>query len=104
MIVTKLRGPALTPDRIKTLREKANMTQAELARRLGITRSSVNSWEMGLVLPSTAMLVELSRTFHASTDYILGLESDTAIPTDGLSEKEIAAVREIIDCFLSARQ
>ncbi len=65
-----MNGLALTPDRIKSLREDAGMTQAELTRRLGITRSSVNGWEMGLVLPSTALLIELSRTFHVSTDYL----------------------------------
>lgn len=76
------------------------MTQSELARRLGITRSSVNGWEMGLVLPSTATLVELSRTFHVSTDYILGLENDISIQTAGLTQKEIDALLVVIDCFL----
>lgn len=75
------------------------MTQAELARRLGITRSSVNGWEMGLALPSTTLLVELARTFHISTDYLLGLGNETAIQTDGLSDREISAVRELVDCM-----
>lgn len=75
------------------------MTQAELARKLGITRSSVNGWEMGLVLPSTAMLVELAMTFHTTTDYLLGLERQVTLCVDGLSEREVAAVREVIDCF-----
>lgn len=75
------------------------MTQAELARKLGITRSSVNGGEMGLALPSTALLVELARTFHVSTDYLLGLESEATMRMDGLSEREIAAVRELVDCL-----
>ena len=40
-------------DRIKSLREKQNKTQTELAKQLGITRSSVNAWEMGISVPST---------------------------------------------------
>lgn len=80
------------------------MTQAELARRLGITRSSVNGWEMGLALPSTALLVELARTFHVSTDYLLGLESEAIMRMDGLSDREIAAVREVVDCLQAQKK
>lgn len=99
VIITSLQGLALTPDRIRALREDAGMTQAELARRLGITRSSVNGWEMGLALPSTALLVELARTFHVSTDYLLGLENGAVLCMDGLSDREVAAVRELVDCL-----
>ena len=62
-----------TAERIKELREKNNMTQSDLARRLGITRSSVNAWEMGISIPSTQYVVELAELFKVSTDYILGL-------------------------------
>ena len=34
-------------DRIKILREKHGLTQAELAKKLGITRSGVNAWKWG---------------------------------------------------------
>ena len=43
----------MVADRIKALREQKKMTQAELAKRLGITRSGVNAWEMGISVPST---------------------------------------------------
>lgn len=79
------------------------MTQAELARRLDITRSSVNGWEMGLVLPSTALLVELAKIFHVSTDYLLGLEHSAILNLDGLTDREIAAVREMVDCLQASR-
>ena len=48
-------------DKIKALRTSHNLTQAELARRLGITRNGVNSWEQGLSIPSPNYIVELSR-------------------------------------------
>ena len=51
-------------DRIKSLREKSNRTQSELAKELGITRSSVNAWEMGISVPSTRYIVELANIFH----------------------------------------
>ena len=35
-----------TAEKIKELRQKNNMTQSDLARKLYVTRSSVNAWEM----------------------------------------------------------
>ena len=61
-------------EKIKALREARGWTQAELARRMGITRNGVNSWEQGLSIPSPASIVELAKTFSVSTDYLLGLE------------------------------
>ena len=50
-----------TAERIKTLRENFGLSQAELAGRLDITRSSVNAWEMGISVPSTQYIVELAQ-------------------------------------------
>ena len=57
-----------TAERIKTLRENFGLSQAELASRLDITRSSVNAWEMGISVPSTQYIVELAQLFGVSTD------------------------------------
>jgi len=74
-------------DRIKSLREQQNKTQSELARQLGITRSSVNAWEMGISVPSTQYVVELAHIFKVSTDYLLGKTTVRIRPED-LSEEE----------------
>lgn len=82
--------------RIKTLRENAKMTQAELARKLGITRSSVNAWEMGISVPSTQYLVELAELFQVSTDYLLGIKRTTSLDMAGLTEDDIAIVHQLV--------
>ena len=86
-------------DRIKTLREQAGLTQAEVARSLGLSRSGVNAWEMGLSVPSTQYVVELAKKFEVSTDYLLGMESTSTISVKGLSEKQVSALMQIIECF-----
>ena len=64
-------------DTIKRLRENMGLSQAALARKLGgVTRASVNAWEMELSSPTAAYLVEMARLFHTTTDDILGLESE----------------------------
>lgn len=71
-------------DKIKELREANSMTQNEVAKRLSITRSSVNAWEMGLSIPSTMYIVELAHLFSVSADYLLGLDSRTVLDISGL--------------------
>ena len=58
----------MVAEKIKALRESNNMTQNDVAKRLGITRSSVNAWEMGISVPSTMYIVELAQLFSVSTN------------------------------------
>ncbi|MBP3372753.1 MAG: helix-turn-helix transcriptional regulator [Clostridia bacterium] len=86
----------MVADRIRSLRENRKLSQAQLAKKLGITRSSVNAWEMGISVPSTQYVVELSRLFGVSTDYLLGLQSDATISIDGLDEDDIRMVQHLV--------
>lgn len=88
-------------DRLKGLRAKMGLTQSDLAKKLSLTRASVNAWEMGLSAPSTPFIVELSRLFHVSTDYLLGLDDTAVIRTDNLSDEEIAVLMNTVQCFLN---
>ena len=84
-------------EKIKLLREHIKLTQSDLARQMGLTRSSVNAWEMGLSVPSTQYIVELAKTFGVSTDYLLGMETGATINVEGLSEEKVALVVELVE-------
>ena len=86
----------MVAERIKYLREQKGLTQADLAKQLGITRSSVNAWEMGISVPSTQYIVELSNIFKVSTDYLLGVERSASISVAGLTEKDVQYVQGLI--------
>ena len=80
------RGDGMIGDTIRILRERAGYSQSELARRLSVTRSSVNAWESGLSAPTAVYIIELARLFHVSTDFILGLESAGHLRPDGAGD------------------
>jgi transcriptional regulator with XRE-family HTH domain len=82
-------------ERIKELRQERRLTQAELAKKIGLTRAGVNSWESSMSLPSIRYLVELAKFFHVSTDYMLGLSERTSIDVVGLSEEDITLISDI---------
>jgi len=86
-------------DKLKYLREQQGLTQSELSRILGLTRSSVNGWEMGLAVPSTPIIIELAKLYHVTTDYLLGLEGGIVIPANRLSEREVAVISSLIECM-----
>lgn len=86
----------MVAERIKALREQRSMTQAELAKRLGITRSSVNAWEMGISVPSTQYLVDLTGMFRVSTDYLLGVATTSSVSIAGLTEEDTQIVYSLI--------
>lgn len=84
-------------ERIKELRQARGWTQADLARRLSITRNGVNSWEQGLSTPSPASLVDLARLFSVSMDYLLGVEPLNTVNVTGLDERDVAILAELAD-------
>lgn len=87
----------MVAEKIKRLREARGWTQADLARKLSITRNGVNSWEQGLSTPSPACLVDLAKLFSVSTDYLLGIERLESVNVTGLNERDVAVLAELAD-------
>jgi transcriptional regulator with XRE-family HTH domain len=58
-------------NQIASLRKQNNLTQDELAEKLGITAQAISKWENGHTLPETMLLPLLSEIFHCSIDSIL---------------------------------
>ena len=87
----------MVADKSKSLREQIGLTQSDLAKRLGITRSSVNAWEMGISVPSTQYVVELANIFRVSTDYLLGMKTSAAVSVEGLTKEDVEMVYALIN-------
>ena len=81
---------------LKPLRLKENMTQAQLAKKLGVTKSVISAYETGLRLPSYDILICIAKTFNVSTDYLLGVENKQEIDLSGLSDDEVIALKNLI--------
>ena len=76
--------------RLSVCRQNKNMTQEELAYRLGITPQALSKWERGVSFPDISMLADISRLLEVSTDYLLGLGMQ-----DGKESSEKAIQHEI---------
>lgn len=85
---------------IQKLRELKGISQTELARQLGVVRSTICQYEKGNRQPDTETLLKLADFFGVTVDYLLGREDDTPanVHTPTTSE-HTEAERELLTLF-----
>ena len=76
-------------EKIQALRKQSGMSQEQLAERITVSRQAVSKWELGESFPDIDNVVQLSKIFSVSTDYLLkdGASAD-AISKEALSLRE----------------
>lgn len=69
-------------EKILTLRKKLGLSQEELAERLNVSRQAVSRWEVGSAQPDASNVLQLSKLFGVTADYLLNdeYESDRDVP------------------------
>ena len=63
-------------NRLKIERAILNLTQEELAERIGVSRQTINSIETNRFVPSTVLALKLSRLFGKSVNDVFELDDD----------------------------
>lgn len=106
-------------DKLIMLRKQAGLSQDDLAEKINVSRQAISRWENGTALPDALNVLQLSKMFHVTTDYLLNddYESDGDIPvvqkvkqeTDDLISKKkmlhlIAAISFTIATFFSVAE
>ncbi len=67
-------------DNIRYFRKKNNMSQDELAEKLGVSRQSISLWENGQTQPTIDNIIALSKIFNISSDMLLGTAGMSSVP------------------------
>ena len=81
--------------KINLLRSNANMNQTEFAEKIGVTQSTLSSYEKGNAIPSLDVLIAIATNFHVSTDWLFGLSK---------SEMTISSVSDIANFFFQLNE
>lgn len=81
--------------RVALLRTSMGLSQAELAKRIGVSTSAVGMYEQGRREPSLDLVVRLAKEFGVTTDYLL-LGESTASPHPHSAPAPIIAVVEML--------
>ena len=80
-------------ERLSELRKGAGMTQAELASRLGISKSAVSMYECGNREPEFDLLERMADLFHVDMNVLLG-RSDALVNNDPELTEYLEALRD----------
>lgn len=83
--------------KLRALRIENKLTQKQIASRIGLAISAISSYESGARYPSYETLIKLSRIFHVSTDYLLGLTEKKSIDVTGLDDSEVELLSQLAD-------
>ena len=85
--------------RLKQLRAENQMTQVQLAEKLGVSKGTVAMWETDKRSPSFEMLAEMTNLFDRRMDYILGYSDDASSPKPTDEEMNQMELWAAEDCF-----
>ena len=94
-------------DKIMTLRKKAGWSQEELAARLNVSRQSVSKWEGAQSIPDMDKVVQMSRLFGITTDFLLKdeLEIEEHTQSEPMDEPPLRRVTmEEASAYLALRR
>ena len=94
-------------DKIMTLRKKAGWSQEELAARLNVSRQSVSKWEGAQSIPDMDKVVQMSRLFGVTTDFLLKdeLEIEEHTQSEPMDEPPLRRVTmEEASAYLALRR
>ena len=84
-------------ERVRKLRDQRNLSQKQLADRLGVKKQTVSNWENGNAMPSMDMFIKLIEFFNTTPNHLLGYEMKAGLDVTGLREHEIDHVRLIVE-------
>ncbi len=75
------------------------MTQAQVAKRLNLSKTTISGYENNIKTPSIDVLVRLANLYGVTSDYILGIEKKKVLVIDGLTENEERILKALINEF-----
>lgn len=90
--------------RLRQLRENKRMTQSQLAQKVGVTRSMISAYETDIRLPSYDVLIALASVLGTNTDYLLCVDGKRMLDISCLTEREAAAVYEMVALFTEGKK
>lgn len=89
-------------DKLQKLRKENNLTQEQLANKLGVSRQAVSKWESDIGYPDTEKLIQLSKIFNISMDELVN--GNKPIKKDEKNDKIdfLSTINNVLDFILKS--
>lgn len=85
--------------KLKQLRMNRKLTQQQLADKLGVTKATISAYETQAKHPSVEVLIQISRLFEVSSDYLLDLSDHPQINVSSLTDEQAMLIQSLIQQF-----
>ena len=85
--------------KLKQLRMNRKLTQQQLADKLGVTKATISAYETQAKHPSVEVLIQISRLFEVSSDYLLDLSDHPQINVSSLTDDQAMLIQSLIQQF-----
>ncbi|MBE5902467.1 MAG: helix-turn-helix transcriptional regulator [Lachnospiraceae bacterium] len=92
----------LVPERLKSVRERLNLSKAEAARKIGLTAASYVRYESGDRCPSSQVLMTIAEKLGTSTAFLSGETDDISPDVISISKNNEPLLFELINDAQSA--
>lgn len=87
-------------DRIKKIRKDAGLTQEQFAKKLGVKRNTVATYEMGRSTPIDAAIASICREFGVNEDWLRNGNEPMYLPAGDKLERYLAQISKGDDTFI----
>ena len=89
-------------EKLRKLREARKLTQAQVADRVGVSKSRISAYETASKAPSIEVLIRLSRLYGVSVDYLVCVNASKVIDVSGLDDDTVALISALVEKVKSA--
>nr|DAM77417.1 MAG TPA: repressor protein [Caudoviricetes sp.] len=86
---------------LKKLREEKGYSQAQLSRKLNVSKSSISKYESNQSMPSVETLTKIALIYGVSLDYLVGVEKNKTISVEGLTNRQLDILNTLVVEFKS---
>lgn len=88
-------------NKLKELRKSCNLTRSQVAKRIGVSESTIGMYESGNRQPTLENLRKLAHLYKTTTDYLLDCETSDSetLSLFGLYEEEKRLIRSLVKYF-----
>lgn len=83
-------------EKLKRLREANNITQAQVGKRVGVSKATISAYETASKIPPVAVLTRLARFFHVNIDYWVCVDAPKALDVSTLDDEAMTLLAAIV--------
>ncbi len=90
--------------RLRILRENKKLSQSALAKKIGVTKSTIYRYENNNLMPTLNKAVLLAQVLNTTLDHLVGMDDIPTIKLKNLEENQIEWLMDTVDTYMKKKK